>query len=97
MPSLIMFQVIPLAPERSLVRHDFYLTSSTPGQRETEFMDWFSNVLNVEDVSLCENVQKGLHSLGYRQGRLIVDRNRPEISEHHVHFFQSMVKRALVD
>lgn len=94
-PSLVMFQVRPLAPEKSLLRHDFLLSHREPTPQESEFIDWFVNVLNFEDVGLCESVQKGLHSRGYHQGRFIVDRDRPEYSEHHVHFFQSMVKRAL--
>jgi choline monooxygenase len=53
------------------------------------------NVLSLEDVSLCENVQKGLHSLGYQQGKFVVDRDHVEFSEHHVHFFQKMVRDAL--
>jgi len=48
-----------------------------------------------EDVGLCEGVQKGLHSLGYQQGRFVVDRDHPEFSEHHVHFFQKMVLDSL--
>ena len=60
-------------------------------------MDWFSHTLNVEDIDLCENVQKGLHSLGYHQGRFVVDREHVEYSEHHVHFFQDFVRKALAD
>ena len=30
-------------------------------------------------------------SLGYQQGRFVIDREHPEFSEHHVHFFQKMV------
>ena len=58
-------------------------------------MDWFSHILNVEDIDLCENVQKGLHSRGYNQGRFVVDRDHVEFSEHHVHFYQNMVRLAL--
>ena len=68
-----MFQILPLAPERTRVRHDFYLLGK-PNPEEEIFMDWFSHTLNVEDIDLCENVQKGLHSRGYHQGRFVVDR-----------------------
>jgi choline monooxygenase len=44
---------------------------------------------------MCESVQRGLHSLGYRQGRFVVDAGRTEISEHAVHDFQMKVLRAL--
>ncbi len=94
-PGLVMFQVLPLAPERTLVRHDFYFLEREPSAQEEEFMHWFSNVLNVEDIDLCENVQRGLHSRGYHQGRFVVDRDNVGISEHHVHFFQQLVLHAL--
>ena len=50
-----------------------------------------------EDVTSCESVQRGVHSRGYQQGKLIVDRSRPDFSEHHVHFFQQFVCRALLE
>ena len=59
-------------------------------------MHWFSHVLNVEDIDLCENVQRGQHSRGYHQGRFVVDREQVEYSEHHVHLFQHLVLRALL-
>ena len=46
-------------------------------------------------IPICESVQSGLHSLGYRGGRFIVDEARSEISEHAVHDFQTKVLRAL--
>ena len=60
-------------------------------------LDRGERVLIVEDVGLCEKVQRGLHSRGYTQGRFVVDRSSPEYSEHHVHFFQKMVRDALLD
>ena len=93
--SMVMFQILPSGPETCTVRHDFYFTSREPGSQEQAFMDWVIDVLIEEDVSLCENVQRGLHSLGYHQGRFVVDRSHEEFSEHHVHFFQKMVRDAL--
>lgn len=95
--SCAMFQVIPTGPETTLERWDFYFASAEPTRQERDFMDFIKNVLIPEDVGLCENVQRGLHSRGYTQGRFVVDRARPEFSEHHVHFFQKMVHDALKD
>ena len=58
-------------------------------------MKYIKNTLVPEDVGLCERVQKGLRSRGYTQGRFVVDRQQPDFSEHHVHFFQKMVHDAL--
>ena len=94
-PHLAMFQVLPTGPETTRERRDFYFTFREPTNLEQRFMDYIRDVLVRENVSLCENVQQGLHSLGYRQGRFVVDRDHPEFSEHHVHFFQKMVLESL--
>ena len=53
------------------------------------------DVLQPEDIGLCESVQKGLKSSGYNQGRFVVDEGLTELSEHAVHHFQSLVADAL--
>ena len=94
-PNLVMFQVIPTGPETTLERWDFYLLHKEPNDQERRYIDYIKSTLIVEDVSLCEAVQKGLHSRGYTQGRFVIDRRRNEFSEHHVHFFQKFVRDAL--
>ena len=42
-----------------------------------------------------EKQQLGVHALGYRQGRLMVDKDRSWWSEHGVHHFDNLVWRAL--
>jgi len=95
-PSLAMFQIMPTGPETTRERWDFYFTSHELTDQQRDFIAYIKTVLVKEDVGLCENVQKGLHSRGYRQGRFVVDRARAEFSEHHVHFFQKFVRDALL-
>lgn len=94
-PGAVLFQIIPTGPETCIARHDFYFLAVEPSPPEREFMRYIETVLVPEDIALCEAVQRGLHSRGYRQGKLVVDRARPDFSEHHVHFFQRMVYRAV--
>jgi hypothetical protein len=47
------------------------------------------------DTTLCEAVQQGLRSRGYSRGRFVVNRDKPELSEHHVHMFQKLVRDAV--
>jgi phenylpropionate dioxygenase-like ring-hydroxylating dioxygenase large terminal subunit len=94
-PSAVLFQVIPTGPETCIARHDFYLLDDRPSAQEQGFIDYIDRELVPEDIALCEAVQRGLHSHGYHQGRFIVDRENPGYSEHHVHFFQQFVYRAL--
>lgn len=94
-PSLVVFQVLPTGPETTRERWDFYFSQAEPTDQERRFVAYVKETLIPEDVGLCESVQKGLHCLGYRQGRFVVDRAHSEFSEHHVHFFQKFVHDAL--
>jgi choline monooxygenase len=92
--NLTVFHHVPLAPELTLQKVEWYFPGSTPSPAEQEVID-FVHLVRLEDIPICESVQSGLHSLGYRQGRFVVDRERSEISEHAVHDFQLRVARAL--
>jgi choline monooxygenase len=94
--NLVIFQVNPTGPETTRERFDFLFPSTELGKEQEDFISFIRDTLVPEDVGLCENVQKGLHSRGYRQGRFVVDRSHCEFSEHHVHFFQSFVRQALL-
>jgi phenylpropionate dioxygenase-like ring-hydroxylating dioxygenase large terminal subunit len=92
--NLTVFHHVPLGPERCVQRTEWYFPHATPTAEEQQVID-FVHVVRREDIPICESVQKGLHSLGYRQGRFIVDEGRTDISEHAVHDFQMKVLRAL--
>lgn len=94
--SLVVFQVNPLGPELSNVRHDFYFACGKPDEQEQALIDWIDTVLVPEDMILCENVQRGLNSKGYTQGKFVVNREDCSYSEHHVHFFQHLVHDAVM-
>ena len=92
--NLTVFHHVPLDAERCVQRTEWYFPHATPTAEEQEVID-FVHLVRLEDIPICESVQKGLHSLGYRQGRFIVDEGRTDISEHAVHDFQMKVLRAL--
>ena len=71
------------------------MPTPAPTQQVAEAMAYQKDVLQPEDISLCESVQRGLQSRGYNQGRFVVDKKLSELSEHAVHHFQSMVVDAL--
>lgn len=60
-----------------------------------ERLDYRWNILWPEDETICASVHRGLKSKGYKQGRFIIDPNRREISEHGVHYFQSLYAEAM--
>jgi len=92
--NLTVFHHVPLGPERTMQKVEWYFPNDPPTAAEQEVIDFVHGV-RLEDIPLCESVQSGLHSLGYRGGRFIVDEARSEISEHAVHDFQAKVLRAL--
>ena len=94
-PGVGLFWWNPLGPTRS---EQVYISYSPDGRRtpQQERLSAYSGaILSVEDNKICESVQRGLASRGYRQGRFIVDPERSEISEHAVHHFHRLVAQAL--
>jgi len=92
--NLTVFHHVPVGPEQTVQRVEWYFPQATLSQSEQEVVD-FVHTVRLEDIPICESVQQGLHSLGYRQGRFIVDSERSEISEHAVHDFQAKLLDAL--
>jgi choline monooxygenase len=91
----LAFSFLPTSPEST---HQELLFLTPDGQLddvEKQGFQYFNDVLGPEDVSLVEDVQVGLRSLGYHQGKFICIPDRPEISEHSVHHFHAMVRAAL--
>ena len=91
---LNVFHHQPTAPERTVQRVEWYFPTEEPTPEQREVIEFVDAVRN-EDVPICESVQRGLHSLGYTQGRLIATASRPHFSEHAVHDFQAKVLKAL--
>jgi phenylpropionate dioxygenase-like ring-hydroxylating dioxygenase large terminal subunit len=93
--GLFLFQFTPTGPEQTLQTITSYGPAGGECADTTQALKYFNEVLGPEDVDLVENVQIGLRSLGYHQGRFICIPDRPEISEHAVHHFHTMVLNAL--
>lgn len=94
-PNLSILQMIPDGPERTIEYQDWFVPGGVPSQQLKDAMDYQKDVLQPEDITLCESVQRGLKSRGYNQGRFVVDTDLSELSEHAVHHFQDMVVQAL--
>lgn len=94
-PNLSILQMQPTETERCIEFQDWFCIGGTPTPQLAEAMTYQRDVLQPEDIALCESVQKGLKSNAYNQGRFIIDRDRTELSEHAVHHFQVMVANAL--
>lgn len=83
-------RVLPLGVDRCRVEFDFYYPhddSDAAQARRARDVE-FSDEVQDEDVTICEDVQRGLASGSYEAGRL------NPLRENAVHHFHEMVRRA---
>jgi choline monooxygenase len=90
------FIMIPLGPERSLLRFGYYAPKGRPVPEVTKAaIRWMNTELGPEDIELNITNQKGLHSMGFGSGRYLIDPARPNQSEHLVHHFHKLCYQAV--
>ena len=93
--NLSVLQMNPSEPARTIEYQDWFTLGGELSPQLQEAAIYQKDVLQPEDIGLCESVQRGLQSKAYNQGRFIVDHGKTELSEHAVHHFQAMVAEAL--
>ncbi|MGA8491202.1 MAG: aromatic ring-hydroxylating dioxygenase subunit alpha [Terriglobales bacterium] len=76
--------VLPLGPERSLAIFEWYVREEDLDSKTAKDSVEFSDQIQIEDVAICEIVQKNLHSRSYERGRYSVKQ------EKGVHAFHRM-------
>jgi choline monooxygenase len=91
-------RVLPLGVDRCRVEFDFYYTpinSGPDGSAEAQARRArdiaFSDEVQDEDVTICQDVQRGLASGSYEAGRL------NPLRENAVHHFHELLRRAYRD
>ncbi len=83
--------ILPLGPEKTLTRFEWYvLEPNSPGVAEEFARSFaFSDQVQQEDIAICESVHRGLRSRTYDRGRYSV------LRENGVHHFHELLTRAL--
>ena len=76
--------ILPLEPERTLAIFEFYVPEQALNSRTARDATDFSDQVQIEDMAICEIVQKNLHSRSYERGRYSVKQ------EKGVHAFHRM-------
>lgn len=76
--------IVPLGPDRTLTVFEWYFRApATPAtQARIKETIAFSDEIQLEDIKICETVQRNLRSRTYKQGRYSVKR---ENGVHHFH------------
>ena len=89
--SMIVLNIIPVGPERTLETYDFFLETPEPDAMEIDAIRYLDEVLQVEDIALVESVQRGMNTPAFTQGRIVHDPDGSGKSEHAVHHFHGLV------
>ncbi len=98
--NFMVLQILPDGPERTIETWDFYLETAELQESDREAVRYVDEVLQVQDISIVESVQRGMSTPAFDQGRIVYDPNGSGLSEHGVHHFHGLVLdayRALVD
>ncbi|WP_170555959.1 ring-hydroxylating oxygenase subunit alpha [Ruegeria conchae] len=89
--SMIILNIIPAGPDRTLETYDFFLETKEPNEAEVETIRYLDEVLQVEDINIVESVQKGMNTPAFDAGRIVNDPDGSGMSEHAVHHFHGLV------
>jgi choline monooxygenase len=92
--NFMVFQVIPAGPDRTLETWDFFLETSELEPAEVESVHYIDEVLQVQDITIVESVQRGMATPAFDQGRIVYDPAGTGLSEHGVHHFHGLVLEA---
>ena len=94
-PNFAVFSADPVSVAVSRSRGDQLYLPDTESAPDTARRDYIAQILFPEDLAICESVQRGIGSRGYRPGRLIVTPDHGGRSESVTHLFQRLTVEAL--
>lgn len=89
--SMIVLNIVPVGPDRSLETYDFFLETAEPDETERAAIHYLDTVLQAEDIAIVENVQRGMNTPAFQQGRIVNDPKGSGASEHALHHFHGLV------
>jgi carnitine monooxygenase subunit len=89
--SMIVLHIVPVGVDRTLETYDFFLETPEPDELERNAIHYLDTVLQAEDIALVENVQRGMSTPAFTQGRIVSDPQGSGRSEHALHHFHGLV------
>lgn len=94
--NFMVLQIVPDGPDHCLETWDFYLEDTDIQPAEREAIRYIDEVLQQQDITIVESVQRGMHTPAFDQGRIVFDPSRSGsgLSEHGVHHFHGLVLHA---
>lgn len=97
--NFMVLQILPDGPGRTKETWDFYLETADITDAEADAVRYIDEVLQVQDITIVESVQRGMRTPAFDQGKIVYDPRGSALSEHGVHHFHGLVLdayRALV-
>jgi len=95
--NFMVFQVVPAGPGRTLETWDFFFETDRLQDAEAEAVRYIDEVLQKQDISIVESVQRGMATPAFDQGRIVADPEGSGLSEHGVHHFHGLVLKAYAE
>ena len=83
--------ILPLGPNRTATLFDWYFPEPDAVRKQIDDTVAFSDEIQIEDIDICEAVQRGLRSSTYDAGRFSPQR---ENGVHHFHLLYDALMRA---
>ena len=80
--------IVPIDAENTLAVYEFFFEDDAPDDFVRETTDLIHQVM-IEDITLCESVQRGMRTGTFEHGRLILS------YEHAIRHFQGLVRESL--
>lgn len=81
--------ILPLGPDRTITIFEWFFRDPRHAKTMIDETVEFSDEIQIEDIGICEAVQRGLRSRTYSTGRYSVAR------ENGVHHFHELLRQAL--
>lgn len=98
--NFMVLQVLPVGVDRTRETWDFFFETPELLDAEKESVSYIDDVLQQQDITIVESVQRGMGTPAFDQGRIVYDPDGSGLSEHGVHHFHGLVLdayRALVE
>lgn len=93
--NLVVIRMAADGPGRCREHADLLAAPNAPAEPLQAVRKLFAEQFNAEDIAIVESVHRGLQSLGYDQGRYVVDEDDGWYSESALHRFHRQVLEAL--
>lgn len=92
---LVIFNQVPVSVGETAQTIDFMSPSKALTDEQREEIRYFDEILQPEDISIMEKVQRGQASMGFDRGPYIVNDRLDGDSEHCIHHFHKMLVEAV--